>query len=422
MSTVTPQFDVIVIGGGPAGSATAGLLAMEGRKVLLLEREKYPRYHIGESLISAVWPTLDRLGLRDGVAALGSPRKYGGTVRWGKGGERWDFAFRDAGPYEYAYQVERARFDALMLTRARELGAAVIEEATATEPVSARGRIGGVRYTLRSEDGVQEAHARIVVDASGQRRWLGSRFELVKWHEDLRNLAIWSYFQDAKHYEGDAAGNTLIEYLHPGWLWLIPLGGDITSVGFVCPSAGITSGRKSLEATFQENLGRSAEVSLMLAGATRVSGYRTQRDWSYRCTSYHGPGWVLVGDASAFVDPLLSTGVALALRSARTVVPAILEALDDPAAEAAALQRYETSNRRYLQVILDFVRYFYQQDKTEPEYYSGAQEIIDPGKQFAPRFDFVRLVAGLADDELDLDLRSLITTAPVSPSVTQAGR
>lgn len=395
------DFDAVVVGGGPAGCATASLLALDNRNVLLLEREKFPRYHIGESLISAVWPTLDRLNLRDRVAELGSPRKYGGTVRWGKDGEFWSFAFGDAGPYEYAYQVQRAQFDALLMARAREVGVTVIEEALVREPIFDGSRICGATYSLHAEERVRKVNCKILVDASGQRRWLGTRFNLVKWHEDLRNLAIWAYFQGAQRYDKLESGNTLIEYTNPGWLWFIPLAQELTSVGFVCPAASIAGGRESLEALFTAKLDGSVEVRRMLSAAVRVSGYRTERDWSYRCTSYHGPGWVMVGDASAFVDPLLSTGVALALRSARTAAEAIAEALDDPNSEADALQRYESDSRRYLQVILDFVRYFYLQDKTRTDYYNEAQRLVPGSGAFPPQFDFVKLVAGLADEKLD---------------------
>ncbi len=398
------QFDAVVVGGGPAGCATASLLALRGKSVLLLEREKFPRYHIGESLISAVWPTLDMLGLRDRLAELRAPRKYGGTVRWGKQGEFWTFAFRDAGIYDYSYQVQRAQFDTMLMARARELGVIVIEEALAREPLYDGDRMCGVTYSLHSEDAIREVNARIVIDASGQRRWLGTKFNLVKWHNDLRNLAIWAYFQGADRYDGLESGNTLIEYTNPGWLWFIPLAQEVTSVGFVCPAASITGGREALEKLFAAKLGQSVEVGRMLSPAVRASAYRADRDWSYRCTSYHGPGWVLVGDASAFVDPLLSTGVALALRNAGSAAAAVLEALDDPGSEADVLQRYEKSSRRYLQIILDFVRYFYLQDKTQTEYYREARRLVRTDGSFPPQFDFVKLVAGLADDDLDSSL------------------
>jgi flavin-dependent dehydrogenase len=391
-------FDVIVVGGGPAGACTAGLLAQEGRRVLLLEAEKFPRFHIGESLITAVWPTLDRLGLRDQLDRL-FVRKYGANVLWGGDAEFWGFLFREAGPFEYVHQVRRAEFDAVLLGRARELGAHVVEEAIVKDPLFEGERVAGVRYQIRGEDEVHEASASIVVDASGQKRWLGRALNLVEWHEDLKNIAIWSYYQGCKRYQGEQAGHTLIENLRDGWLWFIPLGQDTTSIGYVTPNSLFAASGMRIEELFESRLAQSAQVSGMMDRAARVSGYRTERDWSYTCRSFHGPGWVLVGDAAAFVDPLLSTGVALAVRGARILSDAVLMILDDPRLERAALAAYEANHRAFLNVILEFVRYFYDSTKTRAQYYSGAQQLIDPEQKEPPEFDFVKLVSGLARDE-----------------------
>jgi flavin-dependent halogenase len=392
-------FDVIVVGGGPAGSCTAGLLAMEGRKVLLLEREKFPRYHIGESLITAVWPTLERLGLRERLEQLGFVRKYGANVLWGSDDEFWGFLFREAGPFEYVHQVRRAEFDALLLGRARELGARIIEDATVKEPLFDGDRLAGVCYRLRGQEEVFEARASITVDASGQGRWLARHLDLVEWHEDLNNIAVWAYYQGCKRYEGERAGHTLIENMYDGWLWFIPLGQDTTSVGFVTPTSLMSGSGLHINDLFESRLEQSRQVSQMMEGSTRISSYRTQRDWSYTCRRFHGPGWVLVGDAAAFVDPLLSTGVALAVRGARVLADALRVALDNPPLEQVALQAYENNHRAFLNVILEFVRYFYDATKTRAQYYRGAQELIDPGEEEMPEFDFVKLVSGLARDE-----------------------
>jgi flavin-dependent dehydrogenase len=409
MNQAAEQFDVIVVGGGPAGSCSAGLLAQEGRRVLLLERDKFPRYHIGESLISGVWKTLDRLGVREQLDQLGFVRKYGASVLWGKDMEFWRFAFRTTGPYDYVHQVLRADFDALLLGRARELGARVIEDAVVKEAVLDGDRLVGVRYQIRGQDEVVEATAPLTLDCSGQQRWLGRQFDLVEWHEDLRNIAVWSYYQGCQRYEGELAGHTLIERTPDGWFWLIPMFHDTTSIGYVTPTAVMAGTGLPIEQLFETRLEQSSEVKRLMEGATKVSGYRTARDWSYTCTRFHGPGWALVGDAAAFIDPLLSTGVTLALRAARIVVKAAAVALDDPSREQEALAAYEDKCREFLNVILDFVRYFYNQALTREDYYRGAQEMIDPDKEAPPDFDFVKLVSGLAceNEELDLAMPSL---------------
>lgn len=395
------HYDVIVAGGGPAGSCTAGLLALAGRSVLLLERDKFPRYHIGESLITGVWPTLDRLGVRERAEGIGFVRKYGANVRWGSEDQMWGFQFRDAGAYEYAYQVRRAEFDAMLLGRARELGVTVMEDTSVREAIRADGRMTGVRYQVRGEDALRTATATFTVDATGQQHWLGRELGLVRWHEDLQNIAIWAYYQGCQEWEGERAGYTLVENMPAdgGWFWYIPLGQDTVSIGYVTPTSVMTATGMAPEELFESRLAASVNCRERVAGATRVSGYRTARDWSYTCSAFHGPGFLLVGDAAAFVDPLLSTGVALAVRAARIAADAIDHAIGTPADTGAAMRAYEDNCRVYLDTILEFVRYFYDATRTRFEYHHGAQQIIDPQRKQPPEFDFVQLVSGLAKDE-----------------------
>jgi flavin-dependent dehydrogenase len=388
-------WDVLVIGGGPAGSCTAGLLAQAGYSVLLVEREKFPRYHIGESLIPGVFPTLERLGLRSRMEEQGWIHKHGGTVRWGRGQDVWNFQFGQAGPYEYVYQVPRAEFDALLLERARELGVRVLEDAKVEEILDDEDRIVGARYTFRGEQQVEEARARFVVDASGQRRLLASQFDLVEWHEDLRNTAVWAYFEGCDRYDGDHAGDVLVEMRRGGWIWFIPLSERLTSVGYVVPNTLVEELGIDVQALFEAEINTSTEVLKMMKDATRTSGFRTMRDWSYTAKRFFGPGWALVGDSAAFVDPLLSTGVALAVRGAGVLADALIATLKDPQAEAKYLQEYENDSRAFLDVILAFVRSFYDQKKSRTEYYKDAQALIDPDSEEEANVDFVKLVSGL---------------------------
>lgn len=394
----TRSYDVLVAGGGPAGACTAGLLAQAGHRVLLLEREKAPRYHIGESLITAIWPTLERLGLRERLEAMGFPKKYGAKVRWGAEAETWGFRFRETGRFEYALQVRRAEFDALLLERARELGTHVIEDAMVGEPIFENERITGARFRIRGRNELLTAKARLVVDASGQGRWLGRHFDLVQRFDDLKNVAVWSYYQGCKRGDGEHTGDTIVENMLDGWLWFIPVSQETTSVGYVIPMSLFKSSGLELDQILESRIASSIEVSGMLASSRRCSGYRSESDWSYVCSRFHGSGWALVGDASAFIDPLLSTGVALAVRGARVLSDAIVAALADPRHEQAALRAYEENQRAYLKVILDFVRYFYDCTRTRAEYHRGAQKLTDPDEQNAPDFDFVQLVSGLASD------------------------
>ncbi|KDN22757.1 NAD(P)/FAD-dependent oxidoreductase [Amycolatopsis rifamycinica] len=395
MSATEEDYDVVVIGGGPGGAATAGLLAGMGHKVLVLEREKFPRYHIGESLITGALPTLDDLGLIKRLDAMGFTRKYGGTLLWGKNQGTWGFRFTESALYDYAYQVRRADFDALVLGRARELGAKVLEEVTVREPLFDGERMVGVSYAEKGSKETKEAHAKFVIDASGQTHMLAKHFDSVVWHDDLRNIATWTYWQGCNLYSGTKAGDIISENRPTGWFWFIPLHDGTVSVGYVTPLEEYQKSGKSLEELYFEELGKTEEVSTLVKGATRASGFRNIKDWSYTAERFHGPGWALVGDAAAFVDPLLSTGVTLALRGARALADAIDGVLHDPSVEDELLGLYEESYRTFLDSVLDFVRFFYDRTKNKEDYWNKAQEQIDPQKLRPRETDFATMLSGL---------------------------
>src|SRR5215813_8169161 len=186
------QYDVVVVGGGPAGSTTAALLAKRGREVLVLERERFPRYHIGESLITGVIPVINELGLVDELEAR-FQKKYGVTLVWGSDPEPWRVSFGQAGRYDHSWHVIRSEFDDLLLDNARRLGVRVEEEAHVTEVLTGEdGEVQGVMYKYGGEK--HRATARFVVDASGQSRAVCRKLTNVSWQDELRNVAVWSYF------------------------------------------------------------------------------------------------------------------------------------------------------------------------------------------------------------------------------------
>jgi flavin-dependent dehydrogenase len=397
MSHPTHTADVVVIGAGPAGSTAAALLAKEGHRVVVLEREKFPRYHIGESLITGCLPVLEELGLWERMDQIGFTRKYGATLLWGREVEPWGFRFADGGEYEHSYQVRRADFDALLLARARELGATVVEEATVKDVDLDGDRVVGATFTRKGSEETERVRATVVVDASGQGRVLGRRFDMVGWHEDLRNVAVWNYFQGCQLLDSTKAGDIIVENMPAGWFWFIPLHDGTVSVGYVTSTASLKETGLSPEQLFAVQREQSAEVKRLTEHAHQVNAFRTIRDWSYTCDQLHGPGWVLVGDAAAFIDPLLSTGVTLAMRGGRSAARAVDEVLRNPSSEEKVLDAYEASYRDFLGSILAFVRFFYNRTKLKDEYHAHAQELIDPAQIQAPHQDFATLLSGLAD-------------------------
>jgi flavin-dependent dehydrogenase len=402
---VNEQYDVVVIGGGPSGATASALLSMRGRRVLLLEKEKFPRYHIGESLIPGVMPVIKELGATRPLAELGAIGKNGVTLIWGKSPDPWTIRFseigsnapaQEAAPRPFAYEVKRAEFDNMLLTHSRRAGTTVIEEANVREAIFDDGRCVGVRYNMAHSTEAQEAYAPVILDASGQSKFMARQFDTVAWHTDLRNLAVWTYFQGGTRYDGEDAGNILVEALPPGWLWMIPFSDNTCSVGFVAPSDEFARLDLSPADLLDKSISETNEISRMLAGARKVAQTRTAKDWSYTCREMSGPGFLQVGDAAAFIDPLFSTGVMLAMKGGSLAARAAHKILDDPAAEARVRQTYEEEYHAVLDVVVSFVRFFYDQNKDVDEYFDKARDLIDPAELRKSREDFIVLVSGLA--------------------------
>jgi flavin-dependent dehydrogenase len=397
-------YDVIVVGGGPAGATASALLSKRGRRVLLLEKEKFPRYHIGESLIPGVMPIIRELGATQALADLGAIPKRGVTLVWGATPEPWTVRFDElyAGviePGEFdppSYQVKRAEFDNMLLTHSRRCGTTVIEEANVRKAVFDGDRCTGVAYSVSRDEELVEVHAPIVLDASGQARFMARNRDTVTWHDDLKNLAAWTYFQGGSRLQGNDAGNILVEAAAPGWFWMIPFSDGTCSVGYVAPSASFAESGLTPERLLHEKIAQAPFLSTLLAEATEVAQTRIARDWSYHSTEMSGPGFLQVGDAAAFVDPLFSTGVMLALKGASLAAEAADRMLGDPEAQEQVRQVYEKEYHAVLDVVLAFVRIFYDQTQKAEEYFTQAQGLVDPEMFNKARQDFIALISGLA--------------------------
>jgi flavin-dependent dehydrogenase len=335
--------DVVVIGGGPAGSTVSTLVAQRGRQVLLFERERFPRFHIGESLIPETYWVLHRLHMLPKMQASPFVKKYSVQFVNSAGRESAPFYFWDNKPHECSqtWQVVRSQFDQMMLENAREHGVEAHEGVRVHEVLFEEGRAVGVR--IKGADGAfEDVRAKVVVDASGQNGLLMNRLNLRVWDPILNKGAIWTYWKGAYRDAGRDAGATLViqNGNRQGWFWYIPLHDDVTSVGVVAPFDYLFKGRTDYVQTYEEEVEMCPGVKERVAKATRVTGHFATKDYSYRSKQVAGDGWVLVGDAFGFLDPLYSSGVLLALKSGELAADAIVEGLEKGDTSAAQLGRW----------------------------------------------------------------------------------
>jgi len=336
------ECDVLVIGGGPAGSTVAPMLVEKGYRVVMLEKARHPRFHIGESLLPANLPLFERMGIADEVKAIGMV-KPGAEFVSPHHEMSQSFEFADAWDKSmpYAYQVKRDEFDTVLIRNAEKKGVEV-HECCKAKAVDFLPDNTAVVRALHDDGREQEWKARFVVDASGRDTFLANRFQIKHRNPKHNSSAIYGHFSGARRHDGQAAGNITIFWFEHGWFWFIPMMNDITSVGMVTwPYYTKTKGERSLEQFLMDGIAMCPALTERMKMASLINEVEATGNYSYVSERNHGANYLLLGDAYAFIDPVFSSGVLLAMNSGVIGAEAIDTCLRDPAAAPAALKRFD---------------------------------------------------------------------------------
>jgi halogenation protein CepH len=407
---VDEETDVVVVGGGPGGSTLATLIAMRGHSVVLLEKEKFPRWSIGESLLPSTVHGVCRLtGVADELAKAGFTKKRGGTQRWGANPEPWTFAFsvspKMAGETSFAYQVERSKFDQILLNHARHMGVDVREQHAVTDVIEDEVRVRGVSYT-DAEGNAGAIRARYVVDASGNKSRIYQRVGATRqYSEFFRSLALFGYFEGGKRLPEPNSGNILSCAFDSGWFWYIPLSPTLTSVGAVVRREQASKIQGDPEKALMALIAECPMISDYLRNAKRVTEgdygqLRTRKDYSYANTKFWRPGMALVGDTACFVDPIFSSGVHLATYGALLAARSINSVLAQTVDEDIAFREFEQRYRREFGVYYEFLVAFYDLNVNQDSYFWSAKKVTRTTSSDLQ--SFVELVGGVSSGEAAL--------------------
>ncbi len=335
------ECDVLVIGGGPAGSTAAALLAQLGHRVTLLDKARHPRFHIGESLLPANLPLFKRMGLEDRIRAIGMLKPGAEFVSpWHDLGQVFQFADAWDKSMPYSYQVRRSEFDHVLIRNAASRGATVVEGCRVRDVEFSEI---GATVLAEHDDGSSDTwKAQFVIDASGRDTFLANRFKAKHRNPKHNSAAIYGHFSGAQRHPGEAEGNITIFWFDHGWFWLIPLLDGVTSIGATTwPYYMKTRGKRSPQQFLLDTIALCPQLHERLKNARLVSAVEATGNYSYVCDHSHGPRYLLLGDAYAFIDPVFSSGVLLAMNSAFVGAEVVDTILRRPAAAPAARARFD---------------------------------------------------------------------------------
>ncbi len=354
------EYDVAVIGGGPAGSTAATLLAQSGRKVVLFEKDRFPRFHIGESLLPRSMSTFARSGVLEKIEAAGFVKKFGAQIASGCGSGESKFYFKDGfrPKGDHAFQVERAEFDKILLDHAAENGVEVYE---GTKVDGVEFPPGGV--VLRTAK--TACTASYVLDCSGRNTLLASKLDLKTTYDGLNKFALYAHYENVDRPDGMDGTLTRMVRAKDRWFWMIPLSPTKMSIGVVMDTAAVRAMPQTPEAILRDSLDSLPVMKNRMARSTRCTPVYASGDYSYRITSLHGDRWLLAGDSAGFIDPVFSSGIFLGILGAEQAAGALNAALDHPGLRAKSFALYQRKMQKVLKIYLAFVRAWYRQEFVE---------------------------------------------------------
>ncbi len=405
--SLLPKFtQVLIVGGGPAGTTAATLLARDGFDVTLLERDIFPRYHVGESLLPSSLQVLDLLGVREKVEAYGFQSKPGAHYIWGD--ERWDVNFSDLeGNYTHSFQVRRDEFDKLLLDHAKSQGVKVFEGIEVNSLSFDGDRPQSATWSQRVEgNSTGELSFDFLIDATGRSGLMATNYlKNREYHEIFQNVALWGYWKNATRLGNGREGAILVNSTDDGWLWGIPLHDGTMSVGLVIHKKSFKEKRStSLENIYLEGIAKSSKIKELLESAELVSQVRVEQDYSYTADRFAGSGYLLAGDAACFLDPLLSTGVHLATFSGLLAAASLASVLRNEVKEDQAMSFYERNYKQAYLRLMVMVSAFYDQNKKKESYFWEAQQLTTGNYGDGDKLQqmFVNLTSGM-EDMLDVE-------------------